>query len=73
MLYSCLMGYLFSPKVKELKKRMDVLEKTEQKLAIIEDFNKRLNVFDASVSEVGKSDQYFIYVGLLNLPNVSRG
>lgn len=38
--------------VKELQKRMEVLNKTEQKLTIIEDFNNRLIVFDKEVSEM---------------------
>lgn len=38
--------------VKELKKRMEVLEKTEQKLGIIEDFNKRLSVFNSAVTDM---------------------
>jgi len=38
--------------ITELKSRMDILGKTDEKLAFIDDFNKRLNVFDVGVGEM---------------------
>ena len=38
--------------VKEIVKRMDILKKTEERLVFIDDFNKRLAVFDKNVSEL---------------------
>ena len=38
--------------ITELKNRMDILGKTDEKLAFIDDFNKRLNVFDVGVGEM---------------------
>ena len=38
--------------VKEIVKRMDILKKTEERLAFIDDFNKRLSVFDKNVTEL---------------------
>ncbi len=35
-----------------MEKRLDVLEKTEQKLSVVEDFNNRLQGFDAGVTEL---------------------
>merc|ERR1711970_318185 len=38
--------------VNELKNRMAVLDKTDEKLVFIDDFNKRLNVWEAAVSDM---------------------
>merc|ERR1719412_1863351 len=38
--------------VAELKTRMDILKKIEERLVFIDDFNKRLAVFDKNVSEL---------------------
>ena len=36
----------------ELKTRMDVLKKTDERLEFIDDFNKRLNIFDKDIKEM---------------------
>lgn len=36
----------------ELKTRMDILAKIDERLAFIDDFNKRLNIFDVGVKEM---------------------
>merc|ERR1712054_197522 len=38
--------------IAELQTRMDILKKTDEKLAFIDDFNKRLNIFDQGVSDM---------------------
>jgi len=38
--------------ITELKTRMDILGKTDEKLIFMDDFNKRLNVFDVGVGEM---------------------
>merc|ERR1719228_1121268 len=38
--------------VTELKTRMEILKKTDEKLEFIDDFNKRLNIFDQGVKDM---------------------
>ena len=38
--------------VTEMKTRMEVLTKTDERLAFIDDFNKRLNIFDQGMKEM---------------------
>jgi len=38
--------------ISELQNRMDILQKTDGKLAFIDDFNKRLNIFDQGISDM---------------------
>merc|ERR1711872_1088042 len=38
--------------ITELKTRMDILTKTDERLVFIDDFNKRLNIFDVGVKEM---------------------
>merc|ERR1719225_1546994 len=38
--------------IAELQNRMDILQKTDGKLAFIDDFNKRLNIFDQGVRDM---------------------
>merc|ERR1719435_788858 len=38
--------------ITELKTRMDILKKTDERLVFILDFNKRLNVFDQGVKDM---------------------
>jgi len=38
--------------VKEIQTRMDILKKTEDRLEFIDDFNKRLTIFDKNVTEL---------------------
>merc|ERR1719494_1126173 len=38
--------------VTELKTRMEILKKTDERLEFIDDFNKRLNIFDQGVKEM---------------------
>ena len=38
--------------ITELQTRMDILRKTDERLAFIDDFNKRLNIFDQGVSDM---------------------
>ena len=46
------LALLCTLQVKELEKRLEVLDKTEQKLSVVEDFNVRLRDFDSGVSEM---------------------
>ena len=38
--------------ITELKSRQDILKKTDERLEFIDDFNKRLNIFDQGVKEM---------------------
>jgi len=38
--------------INELQTRMDILKKTDEKLQFIDDFNKRLNIFDQGIAEM---------------------
>ena len=38
--------------ITELKARQDILKKTDERLEFIDDFNKRLNIFDQGVKEM---------------------
>ena len=38
--------------ITEIKVRMDILAKTDERLVFIDDFNKRLNVFDVGIKEM---------------------
>merc|ERR1719336_3301936 len=38
--------------ITELKTRMDILKKTDERLEFIDDFNKRLNIFDQGVKDM---------------------
>jgi len=38
--------------ITELKARMDILKKTDERLEFIDDFNKRLNIFDQGVKDM---------------------
>ena len=38
--------------ITELQTRMDILKKTDVKLAFIDDFNKRLNIFDQGITDM---------------------
>jgi len=38
--------------ITELKTRMDILKKTDERLEFIDDFNKRLNIFDKDIKEM---------------------
>jgi len=38
--------------ITEIKARMDILNKTDERLVFIDDFNKRLNVFDVGVKDM---------------------
>ena len=38
--------------ITELQTRMAILQKTDEKLAFIDDFNKRLNVFDQGLIDM---------------------
>merc|ERR1719170_98106 len=38
--------------ISELQNRMEILQKTDVKLAFIDDFNKRLNIFDQGSSDM---------------------
>ena len=38
--------------ITELQNRMEILQKTDGKLAFIDDFNKRLNIFDQGISDM---------------------
>jgi len=38
--------------ITEIKVRMDILSKTDERLVFIDDFNKRLNIFDVGIKEM---------------------
>merc|ERR1740137_457066 len=41
-----------SDQITEIKTRMDILKKTDERLEFIDDFNKRLNIFDQGVKDM---------------------
>ena len=44
--------FCLAHQVSEIAARMDVLKKTDERLAFIDDFNKRLGVFDTALTDL---------------------